>query len=105
VKEDVDPGAERGALGETSAVINTDGSLSRIGGAAIYRESIRDIERFLGVAAGTCMKTTPPHETGHEWGLLDGSGGLMDQGCPKPNPQFTDDHLKHIRRRPHPQGL
>ena len=105
VKSDVDPGAERGVLGETSAVINPNGSLSSIGGAAIYRESIRDIERFLGVAAGTCLKTTPPHETGHEWGLLDGSGGLMDQGCPKPNPQFTDDHLKHIRRRPHPQGL
>lgn len=105
VLKDVDPGAEGGVLGDAVAAVGTDGSLSMIGGAAIYRESIRDIELFLNVAVGTCLRTTVPHETGHQFGLRDGTGGLMDQGCPKPNPQFVDDQLKSLRRRPHPQGL
>jgi hypothetical protein len=88
-------------LGRTSAVVNPDRTLSRIGGSTVYRETIRDVQAFNGL---DCLAVTVVHESGHQWGLIDDSGGIMDPCSASIKKEFTKKHLKAIRQRPHPQG-
>jgi hypothetical protein len=88
--------------GETAAVVNPDGSYSRIEGSTIYRETLRDL---LANHQMDCLTGTIVHETGHQFGLRHDGMAIM-QPCSATRPlRFADDHLDAIRRRPHPQGL
>jgi hypothetical protein len=100
---DADPNAETagGINGRTAAVTNPDGSLSQIGGSTIYRETLREALANLQL---DCLTGTVVHETGHQFGLRDNSGGIMEPCSATRQLMFTTDHLSNIRRRPHPQG-
>jgi predicted Zn-dependent protease with MMP-like domain len=95
-------GVTRNAVnGRTAAVTNPDGSLSQIGGSTIYRETLREALANLQL---DCLTGTVVHETGHQFGLRDNSGGIMEPCSATRQLMFTTDHLSNIRRRPHPQG-
>jgi hypothetical protein len=95
-------GRDRGAeAGRTSAIENPDRSLSGIEGSTIYVETIRDIQLFSGL---DCLAITTIHETGHQFGLIDRTMGIMEPCSATIQRSFTADHLNAIRKRPHPQG-
>jgi hypothetical protein len=95
-------GMDRGPVtGRTSAVANRDGTLSRIGGSTVYLETIRDVKAFNNL---DCLAITTVHESGHQFGLVDGSGGIMQPCSTTIQKEFTKKHLKAIRQRLHPQG-
>lgn len=87
-------------LGRTVGAIKSDDSLIRISGSTIYMRTIREIERRLGLP---CLEATVVHESGHQFGLLDGTGGIMERCSAKMERRFTPAQLKMIRSRPHPQ--
>jgi hypothetical protein len=100
---DVDPQNEANLAvrGRTSAAVDLNGDLYLIGGSTIYRETIRDVGGF------DCLAIIVVHETGHQFGLKDsnnGTMGIMEPCTANVVLSFTDQHIKEIRQRPHPQG-
>jgi hypothetical protein len=91
-------------LGFTSAVEQADGSLTNIGGATVYVETIRDAALLAGFS---CLNIVTIHESGHEWGLTHpttDSKGIMGPCEQNMDKRFIDIHLQAIRRRRQPQG-
>jgi hypothetical protein len=90
-------------LGFTSAVEQTDGSLTNIGGSTVYVETIRDAAQITGF---TCLQIVPIHESGHQWGLTHptSSPGIMGPCVQNMDRRFIDAHQRAIRQRRQPQG-
>jgi hypothetical protein len=66
-------------------------------GSLIYREALRDSGLTLGI---DCLAYSVIHEVGHQFGLPDRSGGIMEPCSPRTvnvNRFFTNEQLKIIR--------
>ncbi|RMD65989.1 hypothetical protein D6833_02110 [Candidatus Parcubacteria bacterium] len=72
-------------------------------GSLIFVEAIRDGAVSVGggqTLADQINMTTVVHELGHQFGLGENTGGVMNQGVFDPDQAFfTDDHLHLIRSR------
>jgi hypothetical protein len=86
--------------GQVVHVVGGNDYLVDIGGSAIYLETIRDFALRRGFS---CFSGTIVHETGHQFGLLDGSGGIMEPCSMTRQNVFNEQHLRAIRERLHPQ--
>jgi sugar lactone lactonase YvrE len=75
------------------------------GGSLIFRESILELTLIKKLSEFLCLDFTVIHETGHQWGLEDGTGGIMNRGCADTvTPVFIPEHLRIIRMSLFPQG-
>ena len=92
VLQDHDPNIEATGLGLSF--------LSSRGGG-VFVESVRDYEVSKGLQPGTVLRKTTIHEVGHQFGLLDNTGEVMNQGWPIPL-YFTEEHLHTMRNIPNP---
>jgi hypothetical protein len=103
---DADPDQGRVVLGDTPTYVNNPPS-NRQQGSLVYVEAIRDsravLDRFGQCPNVNLLSTTTVHEVGHQFGLGDNTGGIMDQGCvPITNQRFLPNHIADMRRRSHP---
>jgi hypothetical protein len=103
---DADPDQGRVVLGDTVNYPSNPPS-NRQQGSLIYVEAIRDsravLNRLNQCPGVNLLATTTTHEVGHQFGLGDMTGGIMDQGCvPSTGQQFTLDHIAAMRNRSHP---
>jgi hypothetical protein len=86
-------------LGATALESQQDGTLKNIRGSLIFVESIRDLKADRQV---DCLAISTVHESGHQFGLIENTGGIMNV-CTEATKDFTTKHLKAIRMRPHPR--
>lgn len=92
---DLDPRSEAldSAAGETLGDSDRYGSL-------IYLETIRDSVQRGNAGTDACTAGTLVYELGHQFGLDDGTGGIMGPGgCLLAPRYFTDAHLARIRTK------
>jgi hypothetical protein len=75
-------------------------------GALIFVEAIRDAVASVGGGSALqadIIRITVLHEVGHQFGLGDNTGGVMNQGVINPTQAvFTNDHLHQIRTKLNP---
>jgi hypothetical protein len=97
--KDSDPDNEPVTGGLTATFLNNPPS-SLDQGSLVYVESLRDFGACPGI---TTLSKTTVHEVGHQFGLLDSTGGIMNQGCiPATDLYFVPDHVAAMRGRTHP---
>jgi hypothetical protein len=94
---DDDPNSEitTGVVAGVTLSLKYDGSL-------IYTEAIRDVEINQQFGTNAYLRKTVVHEVGHQFGLDHPEGGIMQQGFPVPNLNFTPVSLDKLRRVNHP---
>ena len=103
---DGDPDVGQVTLGSTPTHA-TDPPSNRQQGSLVYIEAIRDAQRALN-ALQQCLgisllQQTMVHEVGHQFGLGEGPGGIMNQGCiPLGDQHFLPSHIAAMRGRSHP---
>jgi hypothetical protein len=96
---DRDPAQEPTVFGVTATPATPTSTLDQ--GSLIYVEAIRDFGA-CSTGINLLVKVTV-HEAGHQFGLVDGTGGIMNQGCiPAADMRFTPDHIAAMRGRSHP---
>jgi hypothetical protein len=102
---DYDPNKPIAVPGRTATYANNPPS-SLDQGSLVYVEVIRDF-KAVATAAGLCdinlLAKTTVHEVGHQFGLGENTGGIMNLGCvPLADQHFLPTHLAAIRGRSHP---